>query len=420
MTRPSRSALVSLFVALGALIAAPAHAQFMGMGADFGAGMTRIGRKSVQTYAGLVGMDQQQTDAALALQEGYAESHKSLSKKFQENMQKIQEEFQDTQDMSVFQKKMPRMAMEYGKQMDDLEKGFLADLKALLAPDQEPKWPRVERMRRRESNLRFSMISGQAVDLVDVARDLKVDTANPDLADQFERYELEMDKSLAAIEKWGKEQQDEWANNEDAFDFSKMNEMMERAQKTMQQMSDMAKGVRDVNRQYTRTITPLLPADRQAAFDLEIKRRSFPRVYRTPWVTKAIAAADGFADLTPDQKTTLAEIRQGYERERPAANAKWAGAIEAREEKTGGPLMAMMRMGDGDDPAGDAVSEARQGRRDLDDRYEAKLRQLLSADQQSRLPEDKREGREHDFMGMMAVDDLEGEVDDGPGEDDPR
>ncbi len=419
MTRPSRSLLVLLFVALSALIATPVRAQFMGMGADFGAGMTKIGRKSVQTYATLVAMDQQQTDAALALQEGYAESHKSLSKKFQENMQKIQEEFQDTQDMSVFQKKMPKMAMEFGKQMDDLEKGFLGDLKALLSAEQEAKWPRVERMRRRESNLRFAIVSGQAVDLVDVARDLKVDTGDPNLADQFERYELEMDKSLAVIEKWGKEQQDEWANNEDAFDFAKMNEMMERAQKTMQQMSDMAKGVRDVNRQYTRTITPLLPADRQGVFDLEVKRRSFPRVYRTPWATKAIAAADGFADLTPDQKATLAEIGQGYERELSAANARWAEKIEAREEKTGGPLMAMMRMGDGDDPAGDAVSEARQARKDLDDRYEAKLRQLLSADQQSRLPEDKREGREHDFMGMMAVDDLEG-VDDEPGEDDPR
>ncbi len=424
-TRPRCAGLLSrlhaiLALALLAVAAAPVPAQFVGAGADFGAmGMTRVGRKSVQGYAKLVGMDQAQADAAMALQEGYAESHRALTKQFQADMQKIQEEFQDTQDFSVFQKKMPKMAKEFGEKMEALEKGFMSDIRALLTPAQETAWPKVERMRRRETGLRVSMVSGQGVDLVDVLGDLKVDpSASPDLADQLDRYELDMDKKLVAMEEWGKEQQKAWTDQEDAFDFSKMSEMMKKAEEMMKEMSEQSKSIRDVNRQYTRTLLPLVPADQQAKFDHEVKRRSFPRVYRTPWVSKAMTAADGFGDANAEQKAALAELRGGYDRELAAANAKWAAAIEAREEKTGGSMLAMMQAMQGGETGGDEISEARQARKDLDDRYKDKLGTLLNADQKSRLPEEKSDPHQQaDFMGMMGVDDLEGEEDDESEED---
>ncbi len=426
-TRPRCAGLLSrlhaiVALALVAVAAAPAPAQFMSAGADFGAmGMTRIGRKSVQGYAKLVGMDQAQADAALALQEGYAESHRALTKQFQADMQKIQEEFQDTQDFSVFQKKMPKMATDFGEKMEALEKGFMSDIKALLTPAQEAAWPKVERMRRRETGLRVSMVSGQGVDLVDVLGDLKIDpSASPDLADQLERYELDMDKRLVAMEEWGKDQQKAWMDQEDAFDFSKMDEMMKKAEEMMKQMSDLSRGIRDVNRQYARTLSPVLPSEGRAKFDHEFKRRSFPRVYRTAWVSKALSAAEGFEDMNAEQKGALTEIRRGYERELSAASAKWAAAIEAREEKTGGSMLAMMQAMQGGETGGDEVSEARRARQELDDRYKDKLVTLLTADQKSRLPEEKSDRQDPmDFMGMTAVDDLEGQEDDEEDKD-PR
>jgi hypothetical protein len=140
-------------------------------------------------------------------------------------------------------------------------------------------------------------------------------------------------------------------------------------------------------------------------------------VYRTPWLSKALGAAAGFDDLSDEQKGVLGELRTSYERELGTANAKWAAAITARDEKSGGPMMAMMRMGRGGNETDDEVSTARKERKELDDRYKAKIEALLNTDQIARLPEETRESGDDGFMGMMAVDDLEGQEDD---DEDPR
>lgn len=407
-------AMVALLLPLGV-----ARAQF-GMTGGFDANMMgqfKIARSNVQGYAKVLGLDKDQSEAALALHEGYTEQYEALTKGFQKDMEKIQEEFEDTQDFTIFQKQMPKLGAAFGEKMESLEKGYLADVRALLTPEQDEQWPRIERLRLRESGLRFSMVSGQGVDLVDVLGDLKIDaSANQDLADQLARYELDADKALKTFEKWGKDQQKQFLDDENAFDMSKMNEMMKKAEEMMQEMARLSMAIRDVNKQYARTILPMLGADEQARFDQEVKRRSFPRVYRRSWVTKALGASDGFADLSGDQKAQLGELRAGYQRELGAANERWAGAIAEKEEKSGGSMMAMMQsMMGGGGSDNDPVNEARKARKDLDTRYKDKLAALLTAEQQARLPEDKREARDQmNPMGMMAETDLEVEGDDGP------
>ncbi|MFM9996094.1 MAG: hypothetical protein ACKVU4_09870 [Phycisphaerales bacterium] len=422
---PRRLRTSPLLIALAALIACllplgSARAQFGMMGgADANMmGQFKIARSNLEGYAKLLGLDKDQSDAMLALHEGYTEQYEALTKGFQTDMEKIQEEFEDTQDITVFQKQMPKIGAAFGEKMESLEKGFLADLRALLTPQQDEQWPRIERMRLRESALRFSMISGQGVDLVDVLGDLKIDAAaNPDLTDQLGRYELDLDKTLKSFEKWGKDQQKQFLDDENAFDMSKMNEMMKKVEEMMKEMARLSMAIRDVNRQYARTILPMLAGDTQDRFDQEVKRRSFPRVYKRSWVTKAVGSAGGFADLSGDQQTQLAELRAAYERELAAANDRWAAAITEKEEKSGGSMMAMMQsmMGGGDASQNDPVNEARKARKDLDGRYKDKLNALLSGEQQARLPEDKREPRDQmNPMGMMTETDLEVERDDGP------
>lgn len=417
-TSPLLTALAALVACLVPLGSTRAQFGMMG-GADANMmGQFKIARSNVAGYAKLLGLDKDQSDAMLALHEGYTEQYEALTKGFQKDMERIQEEFQDTQDFTVFQKQMPKIGAAFGEKMESLEKGFLADVRALLTPAQDEQWPKIERLRLRESALRFSMVSGQGVDLIDILGDLKIDAApNPDLADQLGRYELDLDKTLKSFEKWGKDQQKQFMDDENAFDMSKMNEMMKKVEAMMQEMARLSMAIRDVNRQYARTILPMLAGDDQSRFDQEVKRRNFPRVYKKSWVTRAAGSAGGFADLSTDQKAQLDELRSGYQRELAAANERWAAAITEKEEKSGGSMMAMMQsmMGGGGAGQNDPVNDARKARKDLDTRYKDKLNALLSAEQQTRLPEDKREPRDQmNPMGMIAETDLELDSDDGP------
>jgi hypothetical protein len=163
--------------------------------------------------------------------------------------------------------------------------------------------------------------------------------------------------------------------------------MMEKAQKMMEALMVPARQVRDINRQYERLIVPLLAPEVAGKFDAEFKLRSFPSVYRKTHATKALAAAEGFADLTDEQRQNLANIRQAYERDLTPANEKWASEVEAKENQSGGSIMQTWMNGMGGDDAKDPLAQARKARHELDDQARDRILAVLTEDQRSRLPE---------------------------------
>jgi hypothetical protein len=401
LARHTRSVVlcVAVLVAAAFVTVAPARAQFGMMGGgDFTQFMAPVSKRSIETYAALLGMDKEQKEAALALQEGYKSSFSNLTAQMQKAFKEMGEKAQDTQDYTVFSKEAPKIGKEFGEKMEKLEKGFFEDVKTLLSEQQQERWPRVERARRRETGLRFGFVSGQNLDLIKILGAIGVKTdASPELAQQVERYELDMDKGLQAMERWGKEQQAKQGEIDPMhFDMGKMQDMMK-------QLGEMAKQMRDVNRQYTRTLAPLLPADKQAKFEDEIKRKSFPRVYRESYASKALAEAANFADLDATQRDSIAALKSTYERDLDAANRKWAAAIEEREEKAGGSIMAMMGGLMGNRDGSDAIGDARKARKELDERTKDRLVTLLREDQQKRLPEDKADPKEGFGMDMFNI-----------------
>lgn len=408
-----RCALVVLTVFVFSLaVASPARAQFGAGGASLGglAGMGQVGRSELKRYGVLLKLDEAQAAAAEELRAGYVQASQDLSKDFQAKMEQAQERMQDGGDMRGMGKEMGAAGREFGQKTKALEKVFFDDLRALLTPDQDARWPRVERARRRSTGMRFSLIAGQSVDLLDVVSDIGAgDEPSPDLADALTRYELDIDKSILVMQKWQEDQEKQQQEMEDAFDPARWQEMMKKAQEVLKDMSQMARGMRDVNRQYARAIGPLLPANQQAKFEDEFKRRSFPRVYREPWIVKAIGTARKFDDLNADQRRTLTEIEESYVREAAGLNTRWATAIDERDEKTGGQFGAMMAgfSGGGDDGGvAQAVTDARKARRDLDARYKEKLNMLLGEDQRTRLPKEERDrGDQFDFVQFQTDED---------------
>jgi Spy/CpxP family protein refolding chaperone len=412
---PSRSrcspvgVLLALMVVLLGWAAPPARAQ-MGMGMDAADFSVPVNRRSLEDYVRILSLNGEQKDALKSLYEGYMAAHAEAMKEMRKTMQEAQEKAADTGDFRVFQKELPKKMRAVGERVEQNEKNFYEDSKALLTGEQQESWPKVERHRRREKGLRFGFISGQSVDLVRVVNALKLDPASvPGLADQIDRYEADMDRAIVAFERFGKDQekrQEEFAD----FDMSKMGEMMAKAKEMMKQALEIGKGMRDVNRQYARTIKPLLPEEQRPKFDAEFNRRAYPRIYRESYVSRALGSASGFADLTAEQRSQISEMKAEYQRELASANRAWALATEAREEKTGGQFMEMMDMmggGGANQDVKDVANKAHDDRKELDRRFKEKLLALLTEEQKGRLPEEKKEAG-----GMFGMGDFFANPDD--------
>jgi len=405
--------ILALLAAVLILVGAPARAQFAMGGMDPSQFSSPVSTRALADYATILALTPEQKDALKSLHEGYTTAHAELGKDMKKAMQDAQEKVAETQDWKAFQKDMMKVMKPLTERGEKLEKGFYDDLKSLLDARQQERWGRLERHRRREKGLRFGFISGQSVDLDKVLATLKIDPATvPGLEAELDQYEAAMDRSLQAFEKFGKDQQAKSEALAEDFDMSKIQEMMAKAKEMMTEMLGYAKAMRDVNRQYARTITPLLPEETRPKFQAEIDRRAHPRIYRQSWVNKAIAAAEGFNDVTPEQKATLATIKADYQRDVPALNKRWAAAMEAQEEKTGGQMMEMMSMmGPADGSAAkvkEDTNKARGDRKDLDKRTKEKLLALLNEDQKGRLPEEQKDqgmyGFTPDFMGAPDED----------------
>ncbi|MBS0195726.1 MAG: hypothetical protein JSR77_03115 [Planctomycetes bacterium] len=388
--RASRS---GVRVIVGVLVAAVlilcwspfAHAQAMfgGMGAN-GSIPDSITKRGLDAYAKILGLDKDQKETATTLLEGNQTATRALMKDFQAKMQASVEKMRDG-DFQAYQKDIKVLSQEMAKKGQELEKGFFNDLKAILTEAQADKWVKVERYRRREQGLRFGFVSGSAVDLIAVVEKTKSAPAgNAEFTDTLERWELDVDKLLVAFMKAAEESQKNMFEGEGMFDMKKIEEMMRK-------FYDGAKEVRDLNRTAARQLAPMMAEDARARFETEVKRRSFPRVYKPSHTDKLFDAALGFKDLSSEQKESLTTLREGYQRDLAVCNEKWARATEEREDKAGGSVMVMMQgmMGGGD--PNDPAKQARDARKELDDKTKEKLESILTADQKSRLPEKKVE-----------------------------
>jgi len=375
-----------------------ANAQFgmnMGMGA---AQQDAITKRGVEAYVKILGLDKDQREVAMTLLEGNQTEYHAAQKKMEEGMKAIQDKVADTQDFSLYQKEMPKIGKEFGDKAKVLEKSFFDDLKAACSESQLSKWPKVERYHRRETGMRFSFVSGAAIDLTQVVERTRA-TPAAQLQSVLDQYELDIDKNLVVFEKMEKEAQDDMMKGDgNMFDMTRVETMLKK-------FYDVAKDMRELNREYARKLSQLMDDGSKARFDAEFKRRSFPRVYKQAHVVKQLEAALAFPDLDKAAKDSITSIKSSYDHDILAANEKWAKAVEEREDKAGGTILAMMKSMQGMQGGGGAdlnkgVNETRTARKELDAKAKERLTALLTEDQKAKLPEAPREDNNPwaDFM----------------------
>lgn len=396
---------LAIAIAIGA-VHTTAHAQmtFMATQEIGDPGSSTISRRGVDRYAEILELDGDQRPLVEALYEGYAAAAQQAETEFRDAMNGARQSFDDTGDPGAFMEVMPAAREKRDKTMKALEAQFFDDLALVIDDAQKARWPRVERLRRRETLLPNGSLSGETVDLTELVAKLDLpDPARAALDEPIVQYEVELDRSLASrdqIQKESREAMDFGRGGNFQLDPDKIEKMKANAAKSR----EASLAVKAVNDRYARVLASKLPEDVRPEFEAAYHTESFPQVYRTSSVETALEAAQGFDDLTADQRRAIADLLVAHQRDVQAANAKWADAIEHSESEDEGALAfgagMMIRMGM-DDSEG-PVGEARAARRDIDQKTREKLLNLLSDDQRERLPK-PRERQQNGWVTDGAV-----------------
>jgi hypothetical protein len=375
-----------------------------------------ISNRSLERFGAALKLDADQKALARSLYAGYRSSFRQAVETGDAALRAQNDQAREADghvDYTKMAKDRIRITREFVDKAAKLEKTFLDDLKAVLTPEQAAGFDRAERTRRREVGLKFSFIAGEAVDVFQILHDLKIDRdTSPGLKEELDQYEVEVDKAMIAKDKMLRGVFDQM----EKFEGPEPDPAL--IEKTLGEFFSSGMRLRDVHRQFVRRLEPSLPADKQAAFGHAVKKASFPRVYGESAVDKTFAAAREIADLSPDQKTELQAIVDGYTREVDAANTRWATAIEDKQAKLSGNFMAMMG-GMGEEAADDPLKVAREARKALDERTMTKVTQLLKAEQREKMPQIEKDEGWHGEEFMPDFDE-HGDWEEWKKEDEPK
>ncbi len=375
LSRRIRGLAVAAVVGVVALAGTVATAQDFGGGGrgGFGGGGMMGGgglnSRDLDRYQDMLSLTRDQRDTVKALFEGYQEQSRNLGEDMRDKMQEMRDQMRDG-DASVRRGFADAMT-SFRKQREKMDASFFSDVQAILTPEQSALWPKVERTRRREQSIGRGFMSGERADVIKILEqeNLPADV-KAKLQPVLDQYEIDLDRELAARTKLFDE------------NMAKVMEVMAGANGDPTQIGDKLQGVltqtreasvrvREVNRKAARQVEELLPEDKKAVFAEAFKVASFPNVYRPTQAGRQITAAAGFADLTEEQRTAIAAMKESHARETAALEAQLATATEEQEmtitadqlaRRFGGGMMMGQRGGQGGPGGGGQGGQGGGGR----------------------------------------------------------
>ncbi len=342
----------------------------------------RLTSRSVTAYGELLGLGPEQTEIARALHDGYLNGVEAVAEERRGALRELKTAHQGEKHSLEIKERVLEITTAFENESARVEAAFFRDLRLVLDEDQAVQWPRVERLRRRETTLRLGWYSGDGIDLIAMTRVIAGERdLGPEVEAALETYELQIDRALVIKARELAEMLDAVSDPTRSLAPSDYAEMG-------QTKRSVGLHVRNVNRRHARVIESLLPEDIAPAFHDELLRRSFPKIYRESRTDRLFTAADRLDDLSIDQRVSLGQLRESYRRQRVAANGAWSAAIIEREEDGGRAGSAQGKDGgrpDADTPL-DSVQKAQRAGRELDERYAGKVIAILSPSQQRELP----------------------------------
>jgi Spy/CpxP family protein refolding chaperone len=348
-------------------------------GGMMGGNTPAISQRQAEKYYEMLGLTAEQKEAAGTLFEAYQDAARDVQEGVQSKMEDVRAEFQETRDPSVWGG-MREIMQKARAERTKLDEGFFADLGVLLTPEQASGIGRVERAFRRENGARQGLMSGERVDLVSMVDEAevreKLGEARPKLDEMLSLYEEEMDRAIKQRDEVRAKIAESFQEVRQSGDQEKMNALIADGR-------EASARVRDVNRKFARQMSASLEGEAKELFEKRFKEQSFPDVYRPTRAARALDAAMGLNDLTPEQKTQVEELKASYTRAMGPLNEKLAKATEENEETL--DAAGLMRMFGGGAQEG-PLADARRERREEMNSTTEKLRKILTPEQIDRLP----------------------------------
>lgn len=359
-----------------------------------GPGATKLdGKARMQKYAAALGLDPDQTTAAMGLYDAYAATTRASAEKMRDSMQHAQELIREG-DMKGFQEKTQQAMTAQRDATEAAEKSFLDDLRTLLTPAQEGNWPKFERLRRREQLMSsFGGVGGSGVDLFKVVDGLDMpEGERAKLAEQLGIYELDLDRLLLDRKRLIDDmQKDAWGGG--GKGAGPMGHDLEKMTKINEKQRAVDIDVRDLNDKTTRVMADLLEDPWKGKLLERVQQQSFRSIYRETAVAQKLKSAQKLGSLTAQQKEQLKAIEARYRADAKPANDAWAAAKKKAETAGRASNFPVMMLGGGDGlhaqgPQEDPdLAAARNARRDLDKSAREQMEKVLTPEQLAELPD---------------------------------
>jgi len=373
MRQPTR---VLLGLVSAVLLVLPVQAQPGGGGGGFfeRTFSVPIGPREMREIGRELELGGDQEQVARMLYEGFRSQFEERAEALRSEFERVREE-RDWGRMREIGAKM----RDFRETRETMQESFLSDLRAILTPAQEERWPRVERSLRRSQTLGRGLMRTERVDLIRIARETLGEEAElpGEVAAVLDRYEVELDRELV---KRNEVFEEGWSRARELVRGGQREELDE----LLENAREASLRLRDLNRRFVRVIGSALPEEEREEFEALVRRAAFPDVYRETYAERALAAAEGFADLDEAQREGIEALRASYARDVQAVNGRLASAIEEWEEEASArELMPWERRRRRERPGGELWQE----RRELSATALESLERILTEEQVSRLPD---------------------------------
>ncbi|CAE7273102.1 unnamed protein product [Symbiodinium necroappetens] len=376
--RPLAAFVIALLATL--TLNTAAHAQMMG-----GLGRSDpVSTADIQDMSEFLSFTDDQRATALDMHTAYLSTFEENRDTLYQAINAIQEEFQQTQDMSIFEE-MQKMVVEFEKTSKGAADRLFEDIQLILTEEQLENWPAFELRSFRKRTLPTVSnggmnISGATTDLIDIYEqhiesDVEDDDVRESLLPLLASYEREMDAVLHEYVEVRNEV------TEDSLEIG-MDWManMDKIDEIIKTYIGAAVKIRDINDRYTGRIASILSGDTRKSWENEFNVSASPSVYTDNYIDQSFNAARELTSLTEEQRERVEELRRRYLASESSVNAKWAAALRESEENLS--FSAMMQ-GQMQSPE---VGELRKERGDLDARTYDELAAVLTEEQREALP----------------------------------
>jgi hypothetical protein len=336
-----------------------------------------------------------------------------------ENLQKQMVELRpprpEGEELKQLRDAMTEMGDQWRATRKAIRDEFVADVQTILIEEQLAKWPRLERLLRREKTLRQSQLSAEGIDLFHLVRDMRL---TADEASQVEaalqQYDLALDAALIARN-----------NRMDAIRGEMMGAMMERnveqAQSLAEEEARLRTAVRTVNEQYVELISAALGGDEAEQVRVMFAERAYPRIVRPTYAQRSLEAALELEGLSPETLVAVQSLNEQYAAASKAANAELIAMVRDSEPQRITQRMqfwaARANGQEAPQQEGDDLREKFERRFEVNQQYRTRLESLLTPEQIAQLPatppargeggpgRDWREGRRGPRDGQASPDD---------------